>query len=183
MPLDRDACERRAYRLAMLLVGEPEALPVMERVLAAQPHLETLDGAHLDRLTILACRESQGQPPTSADLPRPAVEALATLTHQEHEAWVLARVHGCPLRETARAMDCSVTATRRHLARATERMGDGAAETAASLRAFVVDLDLPQVYRRRRRGREQTRRLLMVLGWVTLAATLLAVVTWLLGGP
>jgi hypothetical protein len=165
--LDREACERRAYRLATLLTGDTgRALAIMEQVLASRPDLRTLDGAHLDRLTILACREVDGE------------GVLAALTFQQREAWVLSQVYGTPLRETARAMDCSVTATRRHLAIAMERMAphDGVVE---GLRASSLDLDLPPLYRQMRRRHDRTRRLLLILAALTLAAGLLALIAWL----
>jgi hypothetical protein len=165
--LNREACERRAYRLATLLTGDAgRALAVMEQVLATRPDLRTLDGAHLDRLTILACREVDAE------------GVLAALTSQQREAWVLSQVHGTPLRETARAMDCSVTATRRHLAIAVEHMAEHDA-AVEGLQASVLEIDLPPVYRQMRRRRDRTRRLLVVLAALALAAGLLALVAWL----
>ena len=52
--LDREACERRVYRLAALLTGNPVAATrVIRAVVGAQPDLRALDDAHMDRLTVL----------------------------------------------------------------------------------------------------------------------------------
>ena len=56
--MERPSCERRVYRLATLLTGDPVAATrVIESVVSAQPDLRRLDNAHLDRLTILRSRE------------------------------------------------------------------------------------------------------------------------------
>src|SRR4051794_40768972 len=56
--LDREGCERRVYRLATLLTGNPiAATQVIAQVVDAQPDLRQLDGAHMDRLTVLRSRE------------------------------------------------------------------------------------------------------------------------------
>jgi hypothetical protein len=55
---DRESCERRVYRLATLLTGNPKlATGVITAVVDAQPDLRRLDSAHMDRLTVLRSRE------------------------------------------------------------------------------------------------------------------------------
>src|SRR4030095_11058661 len=114
--LDREACERRVYRLATLLTGNPiAATKVIAQVVDAQPDLRNLDSAHMDRLTVLRSREVKPAMLVHELAPPEMAEALANLTPQQREAWVFARVYHVPEREVARAMDCSVTATQRHL--------------------------------------------------------------------
>ena len=118
MPLQHAACERRVYRLATLLTGDPDAATgIMQAVLRAQPDLRAIESARLDRLTVLRCREVPSQPLHAEALRGEAARALASLAAQPREVWLLVRAYGLPLREAARAMDCSVTATTRHLQR------------------------------------------------------------------
>jgi hypothetical protein len=56
--LDRESCERRVFRLAALLTGDSTAaVKVIAQVLDSQQDLRNLDGAHMDRLTVLRSRE------------------------------------------------------------------------------------------------------------------------------
>ncbi len=188
MALNRAACERRAYRLATLLTGDPVgAVGVLEAVERSQPDLRAIASARLDRLTVLRSREVTVRPLPAETLPADAAGAIADLAAQPREAWVLIRAYGLPLRETARAMDCSVTATKRHLELADQRMaaildGRGVAGAIESLRAYSKSLRLPDHYvvhreRRRRNGR------ILTLILMTLAVVLvMAVVDWLSPG-
>ena len=46
--LDRVSCERRVYRLAVMLTGNPTAATrVISEVVNSQPDLSTLDSAHM----------------------------------------------------------------------------------------------------------------------------------------
>jgi DNA-directed RNA polymerase specialized sigma24 family protein len=182
--LDRQACERRVYRLATLLAGNAKAdVGVIEAVVDAQPDLRKLDSAHLDRLTVLRARDVKGATLETADVPRDVAGALASLPSQPREAWVLTRVYRMPLRETARAMDCSVTATTRHLRQAEDSMaaalGDRADMAPPALLDFSMALDVPAFYRIRRRRRQRMRRLRRValVGLGLLA--LMVVAAWL----
>jgi hypothetical protein len=172
--LDRAACERRVYRLATLLTGNPVvAARVIAEVVDAQPDLRRLDPAHLDRLTVLRSREIA--PAALADelVPRAAADALAGLTAQQREAWIFARVYRHDMREMARAMDCSTTATRNHLARAEEAMGR-AEGTAESILRYSMSLDVPEFFRARRRKR-RTVRLVLRLALLAVILIVLAV--------
>lgn len=179
--LDREACERRVYRLAALLLGDPAAATrAIESVVDAQPDLDCIDSAHLDRLTILRSREIGRSAGAAATLVHDAVplavaETLAGLPHQSREAWVLARVYRLPPREVARAMDCSTTATDRHLARGDRAMqpapGDDAPDAAAALLRCSLAIDVPAFYRADRRRRRLRRRVIRIaIAAVTVAA-------------
>ncbi len=186
MALNRAACERRAYRLATLLTGDPirRAVGVLEAVERSQPDLRAIESVRLDRLTILRSREVTAGPLPAEALPADAASALADLAAQPREAWMLIRAYGLPLRETARAMDCSATATRRHIELADRRMaatldGQGVAGAIEALRAYSKSLRLPDHYvvhreRRRRNGRIRTL-IIMVL----VVVLLMAVIAWL----
>jgi hypothetical protein len=168
------------YRLAVLLTGDRVAAArVIEEVVGAQPDLGSLDGAHLDRLTILRSREARGGVLRDRAVPEAVGEALAGLTPQQREAWVLARVYRLGRRELARAMDCSVTASDRHLERADRDMGEAvgarAGDAAAILLRLSHDLDVPDFYRARvaRAGR---RRLVLIVVVITLIVAALAAI-------
>jgi hypothetical protein len=176
--LDREACERRVYRLATLLTGNPvAATKVIAQVVDAQPDLRGLDSAHMDRLTVLRSREIKPAVLVSDHVPVAVAEALASLTAQQREAWVFSRVYQMDSREMARAMDCSVTATQRHIEQADslmgERVGTVAGAGEGALRTYSMSLDVPRFYRIDRRRRARTRAALkwMVIG---AAAILLA---------
>lgn len=184
MALNRAACERRVYRLATLLTGDPAGA---ERVLAAversQPDLRAPDSARLDRLTVLRSREAASGPLSDAALPLDAARAVASLAAQPREAWLLVRAYGLPLRETARAMDCSVTATTRHIELADDRMasklgGRGVADTIEAVRAYSKSLELPEHYVAQRRRRRRNRSLLVLIGLVLLVLLLMALIDW-----
>ena len=171
--LDRAACERRVYRLATLLTGNPVAAArVITEVVDAQPDLRKLDPAHMDRLTVLRSREITAAALADEAVPRAAADALAALTAQQREAWVFSRVYQVDLREMARAMDCSTTATQNHLDRAEEAMGrsEGAAE---SMLRYSMSLEVPEFFRARRRRRRTIR---LVLRLVLLAVILIGLV-------
>ena len=171
MSLDRSACERRVYRLATLLTGNPNAATkVIEAVVGAQPDLRRLDSDHLDRLTVLRSREVEPATIVSPDLPLALAEALASLPTQPREAWVLSRVYRLPERSMARSMDCSLTASHRHLVEASRVIaaatGGAAEQAAATLLAYSQGVGVPGFYRlgsrRRRLGRWIKRVLVSV---------------------
>ncbi len=167
---------------------------VVESMVRAQPDLRVLDTARLDRLTVLRSREMA--PGTPGRLPpdvlaADAAGALASLAAQPREAWLLARTYGLSSRETARAMDCSVTATVRHVERADDVMARtlggpdgpcrGVVGAIEALRAYSTSLALPPRYlARQRRCRRRTQLLTMVL-LVALALAVMAIADWL--GP
>lgn len=172
---DRAACERRVFRLATLLTGNPRlAAGVITVVVDARPDLEQLDSAHLDRLTVLRSREITAGELVHPDVPQPVAAAIASLPAQPREAWVFARVYRMPLREIARAMDCSLTAIERHLQQADRAMADlpaiPADEAAKKLLRYSMRLDVPAFYRAARRRRRIVRRLMIALVAVVLIA-------------
>ncbi|MCH8165922.1 MAG: hypothetical protein IH889_09975 [Planctomycetes bacterium] len=184
--LNREACERRVYRLATLLIGDPvTATRVIEAVVDAQPDLRRLDSAHLDRLTVLRSREIGRATIVDAAVPPAVASALASLPSQQREAWVFIHVYRVPQRETARAMDCSVTATTRHLQMAEAAMaapaGDLPRMAAEALLNYSMSLEVPTFWRAQRRRRQTMRRLrLAIVVGLVLAAMILALM-WLKG--
>lgn len=181
--LDRESCERRVYRLATLLVGDrTAATKVLAAVLGAQPDVRKIDGTHLDRLTVLRSREMAPAIIVDDDLPPRLAATLGELPPQQREAWIFARVYQCTDRETARAMDCSVTAGARHLERAeaalAAALGPEASDAAPRLLQFSMRLDVPPVYRRRLARRRRMRRLLRLLAILAAAAGLIAALIW-----
>jgi hypothetical protein len=199
-----EACERRVFRLAILLTGDPvRAAGVIREVVGACPDLQGLDSAHLDRLTVLRCREAgaarrrrglirrrpsgPGAAPTGSGPPpadaRAALAALAGLPDQPREAWVFCRLYELPPREAARAMDCSRTATERHLAQADEHLarrrgGASPAAVAETLRAYTLSLDVPEIHRDAQRLRRRLRIGRYLLLALLLAGAAAAVIVW-----
>jgi hypothetical protein len=158
---DPAACERRVYRLATLLTGNPNAATkVIEQVVGAQPDLRRLDSAHLDRLTVLRSREIKpGR--IVADGVRPEIAAaLEGLSPQQREAWVFHHVYRMDARDAAKAMDCSHVAAERHLAAADDvvmRAIGGSHGAGAMLLKYTMSLDVPEFYRMRARRRMRWR--------------------------
>lgn len=181
--LDRASCERRVYRLAVMLTGNPNAATgVISQVVGSQPDLAQLDSAHMDRLTVLRSREIKPAALVHDAIPQPSANAVANLTAQQREAWVFGRVYRTPLREMARAMDCSSTAAERHLLQA-----DVAIRTAIGIEPSIaatqflkasLAIDVPEFHRRRllikRRMKLATRAIVLIL----ITAALVALVAW-----
>lgn len=181
--LERAACERRVYRLATLLAGNPTAAThVIEQVVDAQPDLRNLDSAHMDRLTVLRSREIRAATLVHDLVPVAVAEAVASLTPQQREAWVFSRVYQAPEREVARAMDCSVTATQRHLQAADDRigaaLGEAAAGAASLLLAYSMTLDVPGFYRVDQRRRRHARFAMMIIAAAGVALLVAALFLW-----
>lgn len=181
--LDRTACERRVYRLATLLTGNPNAATaVIAQVVDAQPDLSRLDSAHMDRLTVLRSREIAPATLAHDQVDSSVASAVAALNPQQREAWVLAKVYRVPQREVARAMDCSVTASQRHLELADAAIErDLAAKASAApsiLLAYSMSLDVPRFYRLEQRRRRHTRIALLVMAAAAVALVIAAVVLW-----
>ena len=187
MPLEHAACERRVYRLAALLTGDPDAATgIMEAVLRAQPDLRAMQSARLDRLTLLRCREVPARPLPAEVLGADAGRVIASLAAQPREAWMLVRAYGLPLRETARAMDCSVTATTRHLERADGAMagalGGGVGPAIEAVRAHSKSLQVPAHYLARQERRRRQKRVLTMALLLLLAMLVMTIVDWLSPG-
>ncbi|MCP3903769.1 MAG: hypothetical protein GY715_09055 [Planctomycetes bacterium] len=187
MPLDPTACERRVYRLAVLLTGDRVAgARVIEEVLGAQPDLRELDDAHIDRLTVLRSREVRAAAIRDDAVGPETADAVAALDRQPREAWVFTRVYRLGPRELARAMDCSVTASQRHLERADRAMRDAlggrAAEAPPVLLGFSHALEVPAFYRADQASRRRRRLVLVATVVIVLVAALAAIVLGVLRG-
>jgi hypothetical protein len=181
--LDRQACERRVYRLAVLLTGNPiAATQVIAQVVDAQPDLRHLDSAHMDRLTVLRSREIRPGRLVSDLIDASIADALEGLLPQQREAWVFARVYRVMEREMARAMDCSVTATHRHLEQADAAMrlklGARSDEAAKILLGYSMSLDLPQFYRVEQLRRKHARVAIILIAASAAAFVLAALLLW-----
>lgn len=181
---DRASCERRVYRLATLLTGDPNAaVRVIEQVVGAQPDLRRLDAAHMDRLAVLRSREI---PPVTLPVEaggggeggRRVVRALAALNPQQRESWVFAHVYRMQPREIAKAMDCSVRAVQVHLTSADGVMNDqlkgGVSAAADALLRYSMALQVPGFYRAYAARRRMWRMARRWLPWVILLAVLAA---------
>ena len=182
---DREACERRVYRLATLLTGNPNAaVDVIASVVGAQPDLSRLDNSHMDRLTVLRSREIKPSTLVGEQLGHQVSSALASLTSQQREAWVFAHVYRMPLREAAKAMDCSVHAAEQHLRSSTEAMAaragsaSEAAAAAAALLAYSMSLDVPQFFRQQQHRIRVRRRVFFIVTMLILAACIALGVAW-----
>jgi hypothetical protein len=185
--LEREACERRVYRLATLLTGNPNAATsVIAQVVDAQPDLRSLDSAHMDRLTVLRSREIAPATLVSEHVPPAISEALGALNPQQREAWVFHHVYRVPPREMARAMDCSVTAMERHLELANEsmekRLGELSSLAPSALLAYSMTVDVPKFYRQERTRRRHTRIAIILLALLG-GALLLARLAMMWGRP
>lgn len=181
--LDRAACERRVYRLAVLLTGDPVAATgVIAKVVGSQPDLAQLDSAHMDRLSVLRSREIRPAALVSDVVPPKTAEALAGLTAQQREAWVFARVYQTPPREMSRAMDCSSTAADRHLQLADAAMrralGGDADAAAQRFREYSMTLDVPAFYREAQRRRRHMRLAVRLAIAAVIALLLGALAVW-----
>lgn len=175
--MDPIALERRIHRLAVLLLGDhARAGAVVDGVLAAR----TLDPALVDRLTVLRTREVLDHERRGAHdlpgIPDAVARAIADLDYQAREAWVLGTVFALPLREVARAMDCSRTAARAHLDRAEAVFGFAGPEAAAAVRGALVQVAVPERHTRRRAGRRRRRRIWRI-AWITVLAAAAVIAT------
>ncbi len=164
----RNALERRVWRLAFLLTGDREgAAALVDRILDAQANLDALEPARLDRLVILQAREMMGVaslPPadfSNGPLQERALRAAHAMGAQAREAWVLARVDIVDELWMSRAMDCSRTAARQHLAGADEvmrsRLGGDYDAAVMELRKFADSLDPGPIIAANRRKRHRRR--------------------------
>jgi hypothetical protein len=176
--LDRESCERRVFRLAVLLTGDSTAaVKVIAQVLDSQPDLRNLDGAHMDRLTVLRSREIKTLPMTDPGVPAAVAEALSQLPMQQREAWVFGRVYRLEPREMSRAMDCSTTALTMHLEQADAAMvrwlGRDAQQVGEQVLRYSLTLEVPRLYRQLRIRDERLR---VIFNRVLVVASVLAFV-------
>lgn len=179
-----DDAERRVYRLAALLTGDQTtAARVLDDVLAEPGRLKRLDGAHLDRLTVLRCREQKSGPFAEVAGEKESAAALVGMDAQPREAWIMSHVYSMQPRDAARAMDCSVTALNLHLNRAHavmhERLGEqGARRAAERLASRLKSMDVPVEIVRLRERRHRMRRAVRWLWMVCVTLGVLAVLAW-----
>jgi len=185
--VDRQACERRVYRLALLLTGRrASAIAVTEQVIGAQADLSALDSAHLDRLAVLRSREQTAGRVELPGLEDAIAEAMAELPEQQREAVIFTRVYSMDERTAAKAMDCSYRAVQQHAQRAEATLRDTLDEQldalAEQVRRAVMQVDVPEVYRQRQRRRRRVRRTLIVLAVAAGVLAALAGLSWLVQG-
>ncbi len=182
--LNREACERRVYRLALLLTGRREsAAAVIEQVVGAQPELSRLDSAHLDRLTVLRSREQPIEPMQVPGLKPKFAAALAELSAQQREAWIFISLYQMDDRTTAKAMDCSYRAVRQHHDQGEMQMrsslGMELEQVAPDVREAMLRVDVPEFYRQAQRRRKKMRRSIKLASVVATLLALLAAISWL----
>lgn len=181
--LDRESCERRVYRLATLLTGNPNAaVKVIKSVVSAQPDLRKLDDSHMDRLTVLRSREIKSGAIINQLVPLKLAQALAGLTPQQREAWVFTHVYKIPLRDMSKAMDCSTIATERHIDQAsaelTEKLGTEFGKAGQILLSYSMTLQVPEFYRASQRRKRRMKWFYRVAATVFILAAIIAGFWW-----
>ena len=181
--LDRESCERRVYRLATLLTGNPNAaVKVIKSVVNAQPDLRKLDDSHMDRLTVLRSREIKPRAIINPLVPLRLAQALASLAPQQREAWVFLHVYKIPLRDVSKAMDCSTTATERHIHQATneltEKLSTVSDEAGQILLSYSMTLEVPEFYRASQRRKYRMKWFYRVAAAVFILAAIIAGFLW-----
>jgi hypothetical protein len=190
----RDAFERRAARLAILLTDDRElASAAMADVLRAHTNLERVGETMVERSIVQACR-ARGRGAGGASPVVPVVTgegaqlwaSARALDSQEWEAWVLREVEGENEIRVARAMDSSKNAIAEvHLAPAVKRLRAGFAsptgyDTAlAALRTSLDAIDPAPVLERAREARTaaiRRRRMITAIQLALLAACFAAMI-------
>ena len=178
----RDAYERRAARLALLLTDDvqrgSDALAVVFR---AHRDLARVGETMVERAIVQACRAqgrgSGGVAPPPGDDPGAALwKAAHTLEGQPWEAWILRELEGETELLVARAMDCSKTAIATvHLGPAVESVRAAIAPhdydaALASLRAALDQIDIAPVLAAGRAARDRAIRRSRMVGALQLVA-------------
>lgn len=175
--------ERRIWRLAFLLTGDPgRAAGVISTLLRDQPHPEKLEAGRLDRLVILHAREiPRGLAPALTMGPDAAkgMAVLLSLPEQPREAWILTRLDGLDELRVSRAMDCSRTAVARHLKAADEqighRLGESLNRCLAALRREADAIDpAPLIAAALEKRRKDRLGRALVIGGIVLVLTAIA---------
>jgi hypothetical protein len=150
----REAFERRVWRLALLLTGDADgASRTLNGVARSARDLSKIDGVHLDRLTVLHSREVSSvrrrgageEAPVPEGAPARTLEVLMQMKPQAREAWVLTRIDGLDEIHVARAMDASKTASGNFFGAADaligEKLGEEAEEGIEGLRVWAESFD------------------------------------------
>lgn len=184
--------EARVWRLAFLLTSDPDAAArLAARLPRLQPDFATLEPARLDRLVIQTARTMPRPAHTADRTPRhisTLQHALASLPPQQREAWVLSRVDTVDDLWMSRAMDCSKTAARSHLAAADAALhatlGDDLPTALDALRAQADAVDpAPLIVEARAELRRSHRRRLAIAGLIAFLALSAAVIAALRLAP
>jgi hypothetical protein len=171
-PTRKQMVERRVWRLGYLLTGDAAgAAALVDRVVRTRPDVVEMEPAKLDRLVIQHAREVPGKREAPREGGAAAAEALGPvlgLTGQAREAWVLTHIDLLDDLHVSRAMDCSKTAVRNHLAAAEERMKAVLMErlgpATTQLRQFADGLDpgaIIAAHRAQRRAEAQKTALVL----------------------
>jgi len=181
--LNRESCERRVYRLATLLTGNPNAaVKVIQSVVSAQPDLRKMDDSHMDRLTVLCSREIKPGAIINKLVPLEFAQALASLAPQQREAWVFTHVYKIPLRDMSKAMDCSTIATERHIDQAaaelTEKLGTETKEAGQILLSYSMTLEVPEFYRANQRRKRRMKWFYRVAAAVIILVAIISGHSW-----
>ena len=182
-----EATEDRMYRLALLLLGDHRlALDVLADVTRDQPSPHELDASRLDRLVILRCREESCHTLSIDGVPEMYATCLASLPSQSREAWILARIDQSDDRRMARSMDCSRSATERHLTIADAAFGQHSETAAHAFAEATRGLGLPDdvrlIRRLRRARRRRIRWALRIALVIVLTAAAILIARFVLGG-
>lgn len=185
--------DRRVWRLAFLLTANPDAASTLVSILPAPRH-DAIEPAILDRTIIQNARSLpradavnlSATPlcaPVTLTLATDALAAAHKLPRQPLEAWILKRIDDLDDLHIARAMDCSKTAARTHLAAADEamalRLADRLPSALAALRDYIDSLDptpLIAAHRHRRKIR-RANRLKIAAGLIAAALLLVTYIT------
>jgi hypothetical protein len=190
----RDAYERRAARLALLLTDDAErAGAALASVLRAHRNLARVGETMLERAVVQACRAegkgAGGIAPTPTDASaRALLDAARTQTGQPWEAWILTELEDQPDVLVARAMDSSKHAIAEvHLgpAIAAIRAAVAPADYEASvraLRASLADLRIDSVLAVGRAARDRAirRSRLVGIGQLALLAVCFGLMVYVL---
>jgi hypothetical protein len=152
----REAFERRVWRLALLLTGDADgASKTLTAVARTARDLARIDAVRLDHLAVLHSREVMAQKRRrragADDVPLPegpaarTLGALMEMKPQAREAWVLTRIDELDEIHVARAMDASKTASANFYGAADtlirERLDDDADAGVQALREWATSFD------------------------------------------
>ena len=180
----RDAFERRAARLAILLTDDRElAAAALADVVRTHTDLERVGETMVERSIVQACRARGrargGASPVDAAARGDGLrlwQAARALDSQEWEAWVLREVEGEDEIRVARAMDSSKNAIAEvHLGPAVKRLRagfdtpEGYDAALAALRTSLDAIDPMPVLERAREARDAAVRRRRVITAIQLA--------------
>lgn len=193
--------DRRAWRLGFLLTGNPDSASSLLALIRGSPKSPS-DPALLDRFIIQHARSlprsdpllpsTPTSSPTTLAAAQAALSAALKLSRQPQESWVLKRLDDLDDLHIARAMDCSKTAARTHLAAADEsmsaRLADRLTPSIAALRDYTDSLDpapLISAYQQRRHSDRALRlkKIALASAAAILLLAFIALKLFLTGSP